>query len=215
MPKFALITGASAGIGKGIAQVLGSEGYKVGLVARTKKNLETVRASIEADGGSASVYVADTTSQQDVKKMAAEVLAKEGVPDVLINNAGVYLPHQFLNSNPQHWNKMLQSNILGYLHLIHQFLPVGFPMMEHLFPIIMMIFVKSERFCSRVSNRNSVAISTNLPPNLRLNVSFLAHQQCGILGAIKVYFSHKFRILLTIQLSNTHLHHFCLHLNFY
>ena len=67
---------------------------------------------------------------------------------------------------------------------------------------------------SRVSNRNSVAhcvagrnaiftaisarfvahISLPLAPNLRLKVFFLAHQQCGILGAIKVYFSHKFHI---------------------
>ena len=71
---------------------------------------------------------------------------------------------------------------------------------------------------SRVSNRNSVehcvaernaiftAISARfvalillpLAPNLRLKVSFIAHQHCGILGAIKDYFSHKFHILLTI-----------------
>ena len=74
------------------------------------------------------------------------------------------------------------------------------------------------RDITRVSNRNFVAhcvaernaiftaisarfvahIPLPLAPNLRLKVSFLAHQQYGILGAIKVYFSHKFYILLTI-----------------
>merc|ERR1712018_491016 len=85
MGKVAVITGASSGIGAGIARVLSGKGIHCVLVARRKDKLEEVKLQIEKEGGSASVYPCDTTDKDQVKKMSAGVLAALGVPGYLVN----------------------------------------------------------------------------------------------------------------------------------
>lgn len=87
--KTALITGASRGIGMVTAQHLARAGAKVLLVARTRKDLESVAEGIRKEGGQAEVYPADLSQPDAVTAMAEQVLAEQGVPDILINNAGL------------------------------------------------------------------------------------------------------------------------------
>src|SRR5262245_56657166 len=82
----ALVTGATSGIGKAIAQQLAALGAEVVVHGRSaKRGAETVRA-IENDGGKARFVAADLSKADDVRRLADEA----GHVDILINNAGVY-----------------------------------------------------------------------------------------------------------------------------
>lgn len=86
--KLALVTGASSGIGVEIAKALAARGARLILVARSREGLEATAAAIGASGGEAMAMPADLSDVADVQRLAAEVLAGPGPPDVLVNNAG-------------------------------------------------------------------------------------------------------------------------------
>lgn len=84
-----VVTGASSGIGAATARELARRGARVVLQARTAKKLEAVAADIEASGGIAHVQSVDLSDPDAVQAAADALLADHGVPDVLVNNAGV------------------------------------------------------------------------------------------------------------------------------
>jgi len=86
--KLSLVTGASSGIGVEIAKALAARGSRLLLVARGREGLERTAAEITEAGGGASVFPADLSDLADVRRLAGEVLAGPGAPDVLVNNAG-------------------------------------------------------------------------------------------------------------------------------
>ena len=86
--RTALVTGASSGIGAAIARELAARGAKVILVARSPASLEQVAARIRASGGQADVQTADLSVLPEVEDLARRVLAADGPPDLLVNNAG-------------------------------------------------------------------------------------------------------------------------------
>ena len=87
--RICLVTGASAGIGAGIARVLAREGAQVALVARRKEKLEALAAEIAGAGGLAPLVVpGDLLDAAAPAKVAATILKSFGRVDVLVNNAG-------------------------------------------------------------------------------------------------------------------------------
>jgi uncharacterized protein len=86
--KLALVTGASSGIGVEIAKAIAGRGARVILVARGREGLERTATEIKAAGGEATAMPADLSDVDDVARLAREVLAGHGAPDVLVNNAG-------------------------------------------------------------------------------------------------------------------------------
>ena len=84
----ALVTGAGKGIGRAIARRLSSEGAIVVLNARTQSDLESVRAEIQAAGGTASISIGDITDDLAVEKLFKQIDREFGKIDILINNAG-------------------------------------------------------------------------------------------------------------------------------
>ena len=86
--RTALVTGASRGIGKAIAQRLAHDGAHVLLVARGVGELEAVEREIRDSGGSVETVAADVTERARTESIAADVLARHGVLDILVNNAG-------------------------------------------------------------------------------------------------------------------------------
>ncbi|MBM4405011.1 MAG: SDR family oxidoreductase [Chloroflexi bacterium] len=93
MPKWlegrtALVTGASRGIGVGIAVCLAKEGAKVALASRTVSGLEAAAAEVRKAGGEALVVPADVTKEADVAAMVRAVEKKWDQVDILVNNAG-------------------------------------------------------------------------------------------------------------------------------
>ncbi len=83
--RLALVTGASSGIGAEIARALAARGARLILVARTREKLESLAAEL---GGETVVMPADLSDLEDVKRLAADLLAGPGAPDILVNNAG-------------------------------------------------------------------------------------------------------------------------------
>src|SRR6185503_18672285 len=87
--KVAIVTGASNGIGRGIAEMFGAEGAKTVLVARRGELLDEVAAGIRAQGGEALPVPTDLTKEGQVLALFAKVKETYGRLDVLVNNAGI------------------------------------------------------------------------------------------------------------------------------
>ncbi len=87
--KTALVTGSSSGIGEATAHALARAGAHVLLVARTVEKLDAVAGAIKAGGGRASVFPADLGEPDQIARLAQAVFSSVGVPDIVINNAGV------------------------------------------------------------------------------------------------------------------------------
>ena len=87
--KTVLVTGASSGIGKGIALRFGHEGWCVALVARREAKLREVAAAISDAGGEPHVIVADLTQEDEPDRVVAAATEALGGIDVLVNNAGM------------------------------------------------------------------------------------------------------------------------------
>ncbi|MEQ9946290.1 SDR family oxidoreductase [Pectobacterium aroidearum] len=121
--KTIIITGASSGIGKASAIALATNGAKIVAVARNKERLDALVSEIRATGGEASGYVADVTQLDEAKALAAFAKNTYGSVDVLINNAGLMLFSYWSDLAIDDWNKMIDTNIKGYLHAIAGVLP--------------------------------------------------------------------------------------------
>lgn len=87
--KVAIVTGASAGIGKAIAQLYAEEGASVVLVGRNKKNLNDTVKEIKDKGEKAIGILADVTSSEDITKVFDTTIKMFGDLDILVNNAGI------------------------------------------------------------------------------------------------------------------------------
>ncbi|MFT5044388.1 MAG: 3-oxoacyl-[acyl-carrier protein] reductase, partial [Porticoccaceae bacterium] len=87
--KTALVTGASAGIGRGIAKALAAEGVKIIIAARRKEVLNELAKEIEGEGNPVPIVIASDLYDENASvNLAAEALAAVGHIDILINNAG-------------------------------------------------------------------------------------------------------------------------------
>jgi NAD(P)-dependent dehydrogenase (short-subunit alcohol dehydrogenase family) len=99
--KAVLITGATGGIGKAAAIGLAAMGARVGITGRDRTRAEQAARDIEAksEGAAVDVFVADLSSQAEVRRMADEVLAIYPRLDVLVNNVGGFWAHRHLTSD--------------------------------------------------------------------------------------------------------------------
>lgn len=113
--QIAIVTGASSGIGRAIAEVFGSEGAHVFLVGRTIERMEQAKATIERAGGQASIAAFDVNDIARLQGFIAEVQASNGRLDILVNNAGVQFPESIIDAEPEHWRAILETNILAVL----------------------------------------------------------------------------------------------------
>jgi 3-oxoacyl-[acyl-carrier protein] reductase len=114
--KAAVVTGASKGIGAGIAKALAAEGAAVVVnYASSKEGAEKVVADIRAKGGKAVAVQGDVAKAADVKRIFAEAKHAFGRLDILVNNAGVYnlLPLEALSEEEFH--RHFNTNVLGLL----------------------------------------------------------------------------------------------------
>jgi len=99
--KTVLITGGTGGIGKAAAIGLASMGARVGITGRDRDRAERAAKDIEAESGNPAVdvFVADLSSQSEVRRMADEVLSAYPRLDVLVNNVGGFWAHRRLTSD--------------------------------------------------------------------------------------------------------------------
>jgi NADP-dependent 3-hydroxy acid dehydrogenase YdfG len=121
--KIVLITGASSGIGAGIARVLAAAGHTVVLGARRTDRLRQLAEGIGAAGGAADAQALDVTDLDSVTAFVTGAEARHGRVDVLVNNAGLMPLSAIEHGHVDEWNRMIDVNIRGVLHGIHAGLP--------------------------------------------------------------------------------------------
>jgi 3-oxoacyl-[acyl-carrier protein] reductase len=114
--KVAVVTGASKGIGAGIAKGLAAEGAAVAVnYASSKEGADRVVAEIKGKGGKAIAVQGDVAKAADVQRIFAETKKAFGRLDVLVNNAGVYQFAALEEITEEQFHRMFNTNVLGLL----------------------------------------------------------------------------------------------------
>jgi citronellol/citronellal dehydrogenase len=128
--KVALVTGASRGLGKAVAERLAAEGATVALTARTMEpddkyvgSLTETLAGILASGGKAVAIQADASTAEERERLMAEVIERVGAPDILVNNAAVTFLRPLDEFPEKRARLMLEMHVLAPLHLTQLALP--------------------------------------------------------------------------------------------
>jgi NAD(P)-dependent dehydrogenase (short-subunit alcohol dehydrogenase family) len=121
--KVALVTGSSGGIGRAIAIAMAKEGADVMLASRNIANMEKVKEEIEALGQKAAVIRCDISDDASVAAMKEEALKAFGDLDILVNNAAVGIRGSLEDVSLDDWKFMINTNLMGYIRVIHAFLP--------------------------------------------------------------------------------------------
>lgn len=117
--KNAIITGASKGIGKAIATRLAKEGVNVVLAARTRSTLDEAVKEIKKQSNAGVIGVeCDVSSLEDLSNLVDTTRREFGPIDILINNAGVSSQYPFEKQPFEDFEKLVQTNYLGYVRLI-------------------------------------------------------------------------------------------------
>lgn len=118
-----LITGASSGIGAATAKRAAKRGAHVILVARSESKLEAVSREVRKEGGIVSFHVADLSDTEAAGEVAARIKNNEGVPDVIVNNAGAGKWKYATDTTPSEAAHMMAVPYLAAYSLTHAFLP--------------------------------------------------------------------------------------------
>ena len=112
--KVAIVTGASRGIGRAIAETLAAEGMKIGLVARSRDLLEALAGSLETDSLVQSV---DLREPDSAARVVADTLKRFGQIDLLVNNAGATVRGDFLALTDEQWADGFALKLFGAMRL--------------------------------------------------------------------------------------------------
>jgi NAD(P)-dependent dehydrogenase (short-subunit alcohol dehydrogenase family) len=121
--RVAVVTGASRGIGRQIANALAAAGATTALVGRDAAALEEARNAITVRCGCAEVFVADVSEETVVERLRDQVNERLGAPDILINNAGIILRKPMLEFSSEEWNRLIQTNLTGPFLCARAFVP--------------------------------------------------------------------------------------------
>jgi len=108
-----IVTGGGSGIGRCTAHELANLGAAVALVGRRVEKLEQVQAEITAAGGQASIHPCDIRDEAGVKAMVADVIARHGVINGLVNNAGGQYPQPVRDITLKGWDAVVRNNLTG------------------------------------------------------------------------------------------------------
>ena len=114
--KFVLVTGASRGIGRAIAEALAAAGATVVLGARDEARLAEAVEAITKAGGRASSVLLDVSRRESVDGALAAVLERHGRIDGLVNNAGITRDNLLLRMKAEEWEAVLATNLTGVYH---------------------------------------------------------------------------------------------------
>jgi NADP-dependent 3-hydroxy acid dehydrogenase YdfG len=122
--RVAVVTGASSGIGEATAKALAREGYAVSLAARREDRINELAEEISSSGGKALAVPTDVGDLSSAQALIQRTKDELGSVDVLINNAGVMLLGPILGADIEHWQRMVNVNVLGLMYCTHAALPI-------------------------------------------------------------------------------------------
>jgi 3-oxoacyl-[acyl-carrier protein] reductase len=118
--KSVIVTGATKGIGKGIAKCFADEGCKVLIVSRHLKEAEACAKEL---GGHCSAFEGDVTSLKSMEAMAKAAADRHGGIDVLCANAGVFPPARLEDMKEEEWDLVVNTNLKGTFHSVKACVP--------------------------------------------------------------------------------------------
>jgi NAD(P)-dependent dehydrogenase (short-subunit alcohol dehydrogenase family) len=111
--KVAIVTGSGAGIGRSIVEIFAKEGARVAAASRRAENGQPVVDAINDAGGNAMFIQCDISKLEDVRRLIAETLKAFGGIDVLVNNAGVNFAKPFEQTEPEDWDRVVNTDLRG------------------------------------------------------------------------------------------------------
>ena len=114
--QIALVTGGSRGIGRAVAEALADAGARVAVVARDQSRAEAVAEELAGSGHRG--YAADVRDAASVNRLVEAVEKDLGVPDVLVNNAGITRDNLLMRLKDEEWDEVLDINLRGAFHTI-------------------------------------------------------------------------------------------------
>ena len=124
MPQHvALVTGATAGIGRATAFALGRAGYRVGVCARTAGQVEALVAELRAEGIAAAGRAADVGRAEAVEALVKTVVSELGPVDTLINNAGIAIIRPLTELSVEEWDATMATNLRSLFLVTRAVLP--------------------------------------------------------------------------------------------
>ncbi len=113
--RVALVTGASSGIGRATALMLGREGLRVVVTGRDRERLAAVAAAIEDEGGEVLAIPADLRDEASITALFTELRTRWGGVDAIVNSAGVASFDSCMEGTTEAWRNMLEVNVLGLM----------------------------------------------------------------------------------------------------
>ena len=137
MSKIILITGASSGFGKAIAEKFAAGGWNLILTARRKEKLEAVAAGLENQFGTKTLcLIFDVQDKEAVFENLGKLPAEWQAVDLLVNNAGLALGRDsFFDANLEDWETMIDTNVKGLLYASKAVLPYLIKQQGHIINI--------------------------------------------------------------------------------
>mgnify|MGYP001487755972 FL=1 len=118
--KVMLITGATSGVGKALAEHYHKKNYKLILVGGSKEKVDKQSKKFKKN----TLFIcADLTKSKDVKRIVSESITKFKKIDILIANAGLYEPDKIISGNPDRWERVISVNVTSVFRLVNLVLP--------------------------------------------------------------------------------------------
>ncbi|HZG39758.1 MAG TPA: SDR family oxidoreductase [Nodosilinea sp.] len=123
LPRRALVTGASRGIGSAIAHALAQAGYDIALISRSLDSLQPVQEELATYGVVAKAYAVDLARQEGLQDRLAEVVADFGPLSVVVNNAGMGYTGALATMPLTDWQRVMDLNLTSVFQCIQVVLP--------------------------------------------------------------------------------------------
>jgi len=123
--RAALVTGASRGIGRAIAEALIDAGVNVAISARTATDVEAAAAALDGRSGSGRALgvTGDVRKHEDCRRMVSEAVAEFGRLDILVNNAGIGAFEAVEDMAVETWDAVIETNLSGVFYCTHEAMP--------------------------------------------------------------------------------------------
>ena len=122
--KIALVTGGSRGIGRGVAEALLGEGWRVRFCSRSDRSVEEAQRELrERFGDAVTGRAVDVRNQEAVDRFVEETLQEEGRIDCLVNNAGLGIFGAVDELTGEQWREVIETNLSGSFYFLHAVAP--------------------------------------------------------------------------------------------